>query len=237
MVRWMAGVDGCHAGWVVVLLGRKSGGISRYEVRVCSRFEEVLTLEPRPSVIAVDIPIGLLDGPRAGARVCDREARRLLGRRASSVFTPPTRSLLGATNYRQVRSSGMSIQAFGILGKIREVDRVTTPEFRDLVCEAHPELAFMALAGHPMRHNKKTPRGREERLRALERSARARAQGIRRAVENALNGVTRQQVAPDDVLDAFVLTQTALKIADGQATRLPPDPPRDQKGLWMEIWY
>jgi predicted RNase H-like nuclease len=39
-------------------------------------------------IIAVDVPIGLLDAYEVGGRACDRAARKLLGvPRASSVFT------------------------------------------------------------------------------------------------------------------------------------------------------
>src|SRR4030095_12244879 len=92
---------------------------------------------------------------------------QLLGRRASSVFTPPIRPLLDATHYEHVRPYGVSVQAFHILPKIREVDRLMTPALQQRVYEAHPELAFRSLTGHPMRHNKKTTAGQRERLGAL----------------------------------------------------------------------
>jgi predicted RNase H-like nuclease len=46
-----------------------------------------------------------------------------------------------------------------------------------------------------------------------------------------------KDLAADDVLDAYALTWTALRIATGEARRLPSDPPRDRKGLRMEVWY
>lgn len=39
-------------------------------------------------IIAVDVPIGLPDVTRPGGRTCDRLARRLLGPRSASVFSP-----------------------------------------------------------------------------------------------------------------------------------------------------
>src|SRR5207249_7904068 len=97
MAQLVAGVDGCRAGWLVVLVDERGHSISSSQVRLCTEFEEILSLFPAPAVIAVDIPIGLLDRPQEGGRVCDQEARRMLGRRASSVFSPPTRQVLGAT--------------------------------------------------------------------------------------------------------------------------------------------
>jgi predicted RNase H-like nuclease len=136
--------------------------------------------------MAIDIPIGLLDQISPGGRVCDRLARRLLRRRASSVFSPPTRDILTATHYEQVRGHGMSRQAFGIMPKIRQVDRFMPPALQQLVYEAHLELAFMALAGHPMQHNKKTPAGREERLQALSRAPEAPLRQVRETPSNRL---------------------------------------------------
>lgn len=236
-VPGLAGVDGCRAGWVVVLAQADAQDAREHHVRICASFDEVLRLAPAPAVIAVDMPIGLLAEWQPGGRDCDRLARRLLGRRASSVFTPPTRPLLDATRYEQVRAHGLSIQAFNIVPKIREVDRLMTPALQHRVYEAHPELAFRILAGHPMQHRKKTVAGREERLRALEQAPHRLFRSIRPAVERALQGRNRAQVAPDDVLDAYVLVGTARRIWHAQGHRLPDVPACDQQGLRMEIWY
>lgn len=233
----LAGVDGCRAGWVVVLARADAREAGEHHVRICASFDEVLCLEPAPTVIAVDVPIGLLAEPHPGGRDCDRLARRLLGRRASSVFTPPTRLLIDATRYAQVRAHGLSIQAFNILPKIREVDRLMTPALQQRVYEAHPELAFRLLAGHSMQHRKKTAAGREERLHALEQAPHRLFRGIRLAVERTLQGRRRAQVAPDDVLDAYVLVATAWRIWHAQGHCLPDVPGRDARGLQMAIWY
>src|SRR5262249_16689983 len=158
-VPLLAGVDGCRAGWVVVVARGDAQGAQEHQVRICARFEDVLELEPAPAVIAVDMPIGLLAAPQPGGPDCDRLARGLLGRRASSVFTPPPRPLLEATHYEQVRVHGLSVQAFNIMAKMREVDRVMTAALQHRVYEAHPELAFRTLAGRPMQYRKKTVAG------------------------------------------------------------------------------
>ena len=49
--------------------------------------------------VLIDIPIGLLDkGP--DERSCDKAARKLLGKRASSVFPAPARQALDASDYQ-----------------------------------------------------------------------------------------------------------------------------------------
>ena len=208
-----------------------------HEVTVCARFDDVLALLPTSTVSAVDIPIGLLVERQPGGRDCDRCARRLLGRRASSVFTPPTLPLLDATHYAQVRGHGLSIQAFNILPKIREVDCVMSPALQQRVYEAHPELAFQSLAGHPLQDRKKTVAGREERLRVLESIPSLLFHEIRTAFEHVLRTCKRTDVAPDDILDAYVLVWTALRIWHAQAHRVPHIPPHDARGLRMEIRY
>ncbi len=227
----IAGVDGCRAGWFVVLseVGRGTG---REEQGICTSFREVLDLKPKPTIIAVDIPIGLLEEPSAGGRECDKEARLLLGTpRRSSVFTPPTRAALASATYGEAQGfgAGMSRQAFGILPKIREVDQLMTPEAQETVREIHPELCFYGLTGHPMRHNKRLTEGKAERLGAL--------QGRFSGIERALGVFPRFQVGSDDVLDAYAAAWTAQRIADNAAKRIPSRPPIDAKGLRMEMWY
>lgn len=234
---WIAGVDGCRAGWIVVLIEQQAQNLRGHYVKLCANFGDILAFDPKLAVIAIDIPIGLLNTRQPGGRECDRQARQLLGRRASSIFTPPPRSLLKVTHYEQVRPYGISIQAFGILPKIREVDRLMTPELQAVVHEAHPELAFQSLVGAPMPHNKKTHEGHEERLCSLEQAPGKLFHGIRPAFEKARQSFRRSQVAPDDLLDAYVLVWIAQRIAYKQATRVPSNPPVDQKGLRMEIWY
>jgi predicted RNase H-like nuclease len=232
-----AGIDGCRAGWIMVLAHPLARDALVHQVTICPRFDDVLALLPASAVSAVDIPIGLLAAQQPGGRDCDRCARRLLGRRASSVFTPPIRPLLDATHYAQVRGHGLSIQAFNILPKIRDVDRVMTPALQQRVYEAHPELAFQALAGQPLQHSKKTVAGREERLRVLDTLPSLLFHRIRAAFEQSRRGYKRTDVAPDDILDAYVLVWTALRIWRAQAYRVPRNPPYDARGLRMEIWY
>ena len=79
------------------------------EHRICTDFRQVLDLEPKPSVVAVDMPIGLLEEPSSGGRECDKEARRLLGTpRRSSVFTPPTKPALASATYEEAQSLALA---------------------------------------------------------------------------------------------------------------------------------
>ena len=237
---WVAGVDGCRGGWFVILaaVADSSAQPLRVVARRCATFRDVLALPEKPVVFAVDMPIGLLDRPRPGGRACDREARKVLGRpRASSVFTPPTRPGLSARTYAEVggfNGTGMSKESFNILPKIREVDEALAATDQQRVFEAHPELAFAALSGAPIRHNKKTAEGRRQRVRLLRRVFSGAFQDpVRLRLEHGA-----ANVALDDVVDAYVLAHVADRIRRGRGTRLPAsDPLRDARGLRMEIWY
>lgn len=233
---WLVGVDGCRAGWVVVLAPPLTHQGQEPAVEVCASFAEVLRLTPAPAVMALDMPIGLLTDPRPGGRDCDQLARRLLGRRASCIFTPPTRPMLAATHYAEVRSQGLSIQSFHLLPKIRDVDALMTPALQQRVYEAHPELAFRSVAGQALLTRKKTLAGRTERLQFLERLPPSVFRHTQRLYAQALQRWKRADLAPDDVVDALVLVWTAWRIGQGVATCLPPQPVYDARGLRMAIW-
>ncbi|MFT3700019.1 MAG: DUF429 domain-containing protein [Kofleriaceae bacterium] len=216
---WVAGVDGCRAGWCVVL----SDG-AEVRARVVSTFGDVLELPEHPAAIALDMPIGL---PRTPGRPCDTRARELLPGRASTIFSPPVRAALHAGDYAATcaanRSSApdapaISLQAFHLLPKLREVDASITPDLQSRIREAHPELAFAAVAGKVLAA-KKTVAGRRARLRAL------------RSI--GLVPPRPRDAAPDDVLDAAILCWSARRIADRTVRVLGGD--RDDRGLAMEI--
>jgi predicted RNase H-like nuclease len=237
---WVAGVDGCRGGWLVILCALAEGAAAPLRVtsRLCTHFAAVLAMPEQPIAIAVDMPIGLLERHVPGGRKCDRDARALLGRpRSSSVFTPPTRPGLTAATYSEAASlngAGMSKESFNILPKIREIDAVLMNNDQQRVFEAHPELVFARLAGGPLRHNKKTPQGRRERARLLRNLFAASFQApLRIRLAHGL-----RHVALDDVADAYVLAHVARCIHSGTARRVPEaEPPCDTRGLRMEIWY
>lgn len=239
--RFVAGVDGCRAGWVVVLHDLDT---QTYSARVVSDFAAVLALPEAPAIIGVDIPIGLLDVATPGGRACEILARQRLTGRASSVFSSPTRAALEAQqrpggSYRDAVAAnksgldaapGISQQAFAILPKIGEVDAALTPALQATVREIHPELCFAAATGgRPMTHGKKERAGESERARVLE------ALGFVRPLE-LLGPRLPRNCQRDDLLDACIACWTARCIADGRATTLPAEPSTDARGLRMELW-
>src|SRR5215470_6213561 len=90
---WLAGLDGCPAGWVCAFV-RPAGGEVR--VRILPRFAELLAAPEAPAVVAVDIPIGLPARAGYGGRAAENAVRPLLGARQSSVFSVPSRTTIAA---------------------------------------------------------------------------------------------------------------------------------------------
>lgn len=240
MNRWVAGVDGCRGGWVVVLRDEHS---ATYIARVVPDFAAVLELPEAPAVIAVDVPIGLLDAARAGGRECEALARRLLDMRRSSVFSAPTRAALEAFraggNYQAVATAnrggvanapGLSQQTFGILPKIAEVDQALVAAAQSIVREVHPELCFAAAnGGRPMTHSKKKAAGR------LERTTLLGSLGVASPL-HLLGAKLPKDAKADDLLDACIACWTARRVAAGLGIVTPSKPPIDSRGLRMELW-
>jgi predicted RNase H-like nuclease len=233
MVR-VAGVDGTPGGWAILIMEA-----DRLRIRRLAALSDLLDVASDFEIIAVDIPIGLLDTYEVGGRVCDRAARVLLDRRASSVFPAPVRPVLGATSWPDacVRSrasapngKAVSKQTFAILRKIREVDELLQArrELRDVVREVHPEVCFCELVGQPMVHRKGSAAGRQERRLALTRVF---------ADVDILEKSGRDQGLPiEDIFDAAIACWSAARLANGQARSLPEDISLDATGLPMAIW-
>lgn len=226
----LMGVDGCTGGWIAAV--DDDSGCSP----TCHRFASIDALMKRtPKVVAIDVPIGLLE---TGTRGCDTAARQLLGPRRNSVFTAPIRAMLKATSHRhacalrlRVEAKKVSIQAWGIICKVVEIDDAlqTHPEWKGCVREVHPEVSFYHLNGNrPLTWPKKRAEGRRERLALLQPS-------FGDAVNNALEKRRQLGCAADDIIDAFVALWTARRIAGGTAARIPFSPPADSFGIPMEM--
>jgi len=254
------GVDGCPAGWFSVALvertpaGRRTG--EGPEAETAANVEVRMAVDPdadalwdrwrSATLLLIDIPIGLVDGPEP--RRCDQEARAMLGPRRSSVFPAPSRASLGAPDYpsasalnRSISGRGLSRQSWNISPRVAQVDALLRSgargpdgvSARERVREVHPELLFLGLnRGHPMQHPKRTAAGREERLQVLERHL----PGARAVVREALERFPRRDVSRDDAVDALVAAVVAFRSA-GRLHRLPATPERDAEGIPMAIGY
>ena len=89
----VVGIDGCKGAWISVSMDTDSRQLVWSKHCLLS---DLLEQTPTAEIVGIDIPIGL---PEKGPRACDLKARRLLGKRGSSVFLTCWR--LEANNYRE----------------------------------------------------------------------------------------------------------------------------------------
>jgi predicted RNase H-like nuclease len=228
-MRTVMGVDGCADGWVAI----RHSEDGALEVKVVAVVTE---LRPLADVVAIDVPIGLTE---EGPRECDQLARAFVGPRASSVFPAPVRAVLACGDFETAnrvsmdrQGKGLSQQSFAIVPRIKEVDEALRGSdlLRERMFEAHPEVSFAAWNDDPLEHPKKTPEGREQRMRLVESF-------FGRYAFTFAREFLPKRVGDDDILDAYAATWTAWRIAAGIADSLPRLAPTDSKGLEMAIWF
>ena len=175
------------------------------------------------------MPIGLSDD---GARACDVQARRRLGRAGSSVFPAPLRVVLGCADYaaaceesRAASGKALSVQAWNLVPAIRSLDEALGEPPSDRVVEVHPELAFRAL---------------DDRVDTPKASARGLAQRIR-ALQPVMDVLDALAAAPPgvpaaDALDACAAAWSARRLADGRGECVG-DGRTDRRGRPMRICW
>jgi len=243
------GVDWASRGWLAVAI---EGG--EWTARMHPSIHSVWFDHRDAESVLVDIPIGL---PESERRECDRGAKEFLGPdRARSVFWTPCRDAVERDTYaaakranREALGDGLSTQAWGLVPRIREVDRFLrdTDDARGVVAESHPEVCFASFAAGslPSKHDDGGLDARRETLEATDASA---AGVYDRFVEEHIEGqpAWARRIGEsnrDDLLDAMALALTAKAGADGFERTLDPasdgaaSVPRDSEGLPMRIVY
>jgi predicted RNase H-like nuclease len=217
------GVDGWKGRWVAAWLDGRAVTFGVLEDGAA-----VLAV-PDVEVIAIDMPIGLSDD---GARACDVEARRLLGRGGSSVFPAPVRPVLAARSYAdactisiRARGKSLSVQTFGLVPAIRALDDALGDPPDPRVHEIHPEVSFRALDARVTDRKASGP-GMAQRVRALQQVM---------DVEDAL-ATAPVRIPVIDALDACAGAWSAQRIADGTAEWVGDDV-RDARGRPMRIAF
>ena len=217
------GLDGYPKGWVVARIvdGRLAG------LETAASLVEALEAHPEAVTVAVDIPIGLPEGP--GPRPADVEARDCLGRRAATVFPTPPRPVIEAGTHaeairvaRELGCGAPSAQTYALRRKILEVAPIAAKD--DRIIEAHPEVAFRMLRGASLEAPKRSWAGLAERIAILERVDLRPPADVGAA----------KRAAADDVLDAVVTAWVAWAHAKGEARFFPKEAPASRH---ERIWY
>lgn len=240
-MAWIAGVDGCKAGWVAAILDL--AGQAPPILRVVPHLADLLADWPAPALIAIDMPIGLPDRIDGSGRGPEQLVRPLLGQRQSSVFSIPARPAVEALDYREACRLALatsqpprkvSKQGFHLFPRIREIDLMLRADtaLRDGVFEVHPELAFATMRGEPLTHPKKI-KGTINPAGMAERQALLLAQGI---PSDIMQARPPKGAAADDALDALAALVVARHILAGRGRPFPDPPERDSHGLPIAIW-
>lgn len=219
----VVGIDACPSGWFATVLDTDD-----ISTEVFGDFEDLCTTYDSAKRILVDIPIGL---PEVERRQCDIDARELLGSRGNSVFFPPCRAAIDCDDYQDANEEhcsqighGLSVQAYSIGDKIREVNQVVEQEYDGRIRESHPELCFAELNGQPIAYSKSSQRGQGLRMKLLSETL----ENPRELYNEACTEHFRKEVRRDDILDSMVLAATARK----ELTTVPSSPTSDEPRIY-----
>lgn len=225
------GIDGCKAGWIAAI--DKSTGV---EIEIHPTLDQLLRIY-QPSVVAIDMVIGLPSQTVRGGRLADRAARSLLPGKSASIFSVPCREAIYASTYQQAveisRSSSsdqmaFSIQAYNIFPKIREVDQWLRahPERVSELTEVHPELCFKYMHPQqmvaPSKHNKAGLLWRRQLLESHQLTP---------------PEATPKGCARHDLFDALACLWSARRISRGAQNAVLEHPPLDSEKLLMNIGW
>jgi len=229
----IVGLDACRFGWCAV------GVVENKQIYACFKsLTALLKTYPKLNKILIDIPIGLTS--KYFERTLDAKARTYLNKRKSSIFSPPSREALYADNYQQalainkeIEGKGLSIQSYNIGTKIKEVDEWFNTKPKQLqVFEAHPELCFKSLNQNQdlefSKHEKAGIKERQNLLFSLDKNLKA-------IYTNLLKNYKRNQVKPDDILDAMALFR--VNLGNENLNYIEDDNNIDETGKIIRIVY
>lgn len=223
----VAGVTPVGSTWLVASAKMAGSTFAPEPPKVYETFLDVLAERPAFEVIVINAPIGFLDTPDSGVRICDARARALLGRRGASVHNAPSRAVLEGKV--PLAESGLDAVTATILPRYREVAAEMSPYRQRVVYEGNPELSFYQLhKDKPLKESKKIEAGRDERRVILE----DRIRGSERYFDASVLGVPEKHL-----FDAFALLWTARRVSGHAALRIPKEPIWDSEGLRMELVY
>jgi predicted RNase H-like nuclease len=223
------GIDGCKAGWFAVWH-------SQDETIETAIFPSISNLkdffvEFNQFIIGIDMPVILSE---VMPREADQLARKLLSKKASSVFTAPTPKMLDQPNYekaclisKNLIGKSMSLQSWYLFPKIKDVQTIL--HYKNIkVFEIHPELSFRAMNNEKViLESKKTTEGFEIRKSLLDKHF------LDFNFDVIRNKYQKKDVMDDDILDALVVLWSAKRIVNDQALYLPKIPEKPN----MQIVY
>lgn len=231
------GIDGCSKGWIAVALDYGQLYIKRYDT-----LSEIIDANPLPATFLIDMPIGLPEKPEDDRP--DTTARKELGKRGSTIFPVPCRKAVQAKGQNreataklqkeineQVLKKSLSSQSIAIIPKIREVDDFLQAhrEYKDILCESHPELCFARLKGAVLQTKKSSVVGATERAEILSKYIKDER------LELTYDLAKELECKSDDILDAACLAVTAAFKAHNMTETILGKTEKDAKELPMQM--
>ena len=226
------GIDGAgKLGWIGVVVDDDGFRSAHLEVDLAALVDQAERVGPPLDAIGVDIPVGLVNGPRRSADVA---ARHFVGpARRASVFSAPPRCVIDAEDYSAANAllverglPQLSKQAFFLLPGIRQAAALAA---RRELLEVFPEATFRHLAGHDLAWYKKTWAGSTHRRDLLA--------GAAPPVTVPWDLGPVGAAPTDDVLDAAAAAWSALRHAHGRAVPLgDPEEQDPETGRRIAVW-
>ncbi len=223
------GIDGCKAGWFSVW--------QDYEERIQSSiFKSLVDLKKFFShedylIIGIDMPVILGDEI---PRKADQLARKMLAKKASSIFTAPTPHMLQQDSYENASlvskrqfGKSISLQSWYLFPKIKDVQTII--DHKNIkIYEIHPELSFRAMNNEAVvLESKKSAQGFDIRKALLDQYF------PRFNFEILRNQYLKKEVVDDDILDAIAVLWSAKRIQANKASFIPKIPEKAN----MQIVY
>ncbi|MGQ1786238.1 MULTISPECIES: DUF429 domain-containing protein [unclassified Saccharicrinis] len=234
---WYIGIDGCRGGWLFSVLDDNR----ELNIKLFRNLTDGIDLLRQSEAVSIDMPMGIVS-EKGEERVCDALARKELGHPfSSSVFNVPCRQAVYAGSYpeanalnREIQGKGISIQAWNIVPKIKELDMFLDehPILKEKLHESHPELCFKNLKGAALSYKKKTVEGVRERLVLLK----TLYPNIEKHFHVFRNQFFKKDVVDDDVLDSMVLVFNAMEIAKGNYNQFPDCERKNNCGIRMVVF-
>ena len=223
------GIDGCKSGWFSIWENQDKSIHSS----VFSNLNELKNFFKNESqlILGIDMPVVLSE---VIPRQADQLARKLLSKKASSVFTAPTPEMLDQPNYekaslvsKRLFGKSMSLQSWYLFPKIKDVQTMIHHEDMQIY-EIHPELSFRAMNNEQViLESKKTQEGFALRNALL-------SMHFKNFIfEDMRNQHARKDVMDNDILDALAVLWSAKRIQSNQASYLPQAPEKPN----MQIVY
>ncbi len=221
--KLVAGVTPSAGQWLVASAKVSGATFAPEEPRLIRTFSLVLDERPSFDAIVINAPVGYPSGVDLGFRICDREAKELLGPRGNVITAVPGRRVF---NRADMSVEGLDAITQVLMPRYRDVANEMSPFRQRQVYEGHPELSFFQLnGGVPMKLQRFRQAGQEERRKLLV----AKLNGIERVLNYEID-----RVRPHQLIDAAVLVWSARRAYTHTARRLPFEPEWDSEGLRME---